>query len=312
MRAFCRIRRPWGACWTVSVTERHPLFFSLTAQKRGGGGRAGAGGVGGYPVPTSLQAPPPTPSPTTELQNDEIGVFGQVQGLKPQPQLPQPQAPKGPGPKHWPAKALEAPVLEAPSPRPQAWHLGRHFLRRSASIQNTAVITAQAPARICPAPGPPFFATIRVHPKYGRHNCAGARTDTPGIWTGKNIHNPTATKNYVSTKLPRLESATPTATRQYVFADEVPHPHGTDIASTAYDDRRDLAADPFFAASLRPYSFYACWSRRSYDPRASTPAITRKHTRPLILLRRGLPWPIRLISAPTKLPHQNAENRAEK
>ena len=123
--------------------------------------------------------------------------------------------------------------------------LGRHFLRRSASIQNTAVITAQAPARIRPAPGPPFFATIRVHPKCGRHNCAGARTDTPGIWTGKNIHNPTATKNYVSTKLPRLESATPTATRQYVFADEVPYPHGTDIASTAYDDRRDLAADPF-------------------------------------------------------------------
>ena len=55
-----------------------------------------------------------------------------------------------------------------------------------------------------------------------------------------------------------------------------------------------------------------CWSRRSYDPRASTPAITRKHTRSLILLRRGLPWPIRLISAPTKLPHQNAENRARR
>ena len=198
------------------------------------------------------------------------------QGLEAPPQGPGGPAPRpgGPDPKLQPPFSQKA--LQAPAPRfwrPRSW---------------------RPQALVRPAPGPPFFATIRVHPKYGRHNCAGARTDTPGIWTGKNIHNPTATKNYVSTKLPRLESATPTATRQYVFADEVPHPHGTDIASTAYDDRRDLAA--VFAASLRPYSFYACWSRRSYDPRASTPAITRKHTRSLILLRRGLPWPIRLIN----------------
>ena len=215
----------------------NPLLFSLTARNAAG------------PLPSRphlrgsrfSRLPPLCLPPTRRLfQNDE----SQIQApWRPPPSTGLTQGPEA-HPQGW-RPALEALVLEAPSPRPQAWHLGRHFLRRSASIQNTAVITAQAPARIRPGPGPPFFATIRVHPKYGRHNCAGACTDTPGIWTGKNIHNPTATKNYVSTKLPRLESATPTATRQYVFADEVPHPHGTDIASTAYDDRRDLAADPF-------------------------------------------------------------------
>ena len=158
------------------------------------------------------------------------------------------------------------------------------------------------------APGPPFFATIRVHPKYGRHNCASARTDTPGIRTGKNIYNPTSTKNYVPAKLPRLESATPTATRTYVFADEVPHQHAP-LTSRQPRTTNDatLLRIRFCGVFATVYSFYACcWSRRSYDPRASTPAITRKHTRSLTLLRRGLPWPIGLISAPTKLPHQNA------
>ena len=53
------IRRPWGACWMVSVTERVKTL-SLTAWKRGrGGGRGGGGGGGrgGYPVPASRQAP---------------------------------------------------------------------------------------------------------------------------------------------------------------------------------------------------------------------------------------------------------------
>ena len=200
----------------VSVTERvKTLFFSPLQPRNAGGG--GGGGVGGYPVPASLQAPTSAAAVSAVSHpfaclppGDFFGtteVQPQTKGPSPKALEARPQGPGGPAPRPWRQGRAQ----------PQAWHLGRHFLRRSASIQNTAVITAQAPARIRPA-----FGRVKTF-----------------------IHNPTATKNYVSTKLPRLESATPTATRQYVFADEVPHPHGTGIASTAYDDRRDLAADPF-------------------------------------------------------------------
>ena len=155
------------------------------------------------------------------------------------------------------------------------------------------------------APGQPFFATIRVHPKYGHHNCASARTDTPGIRTGKNIHNPTATKNYVSTKLPRLESATPTATRTCVFADEVPHQHAplTSRQPRTTNDATLLrvrfcgvfATVLLLCVFVPPFVRPACKHARHNSQ-------THQKTDPA---SRGLALAYQ-TSAPTKLPHQNA------
>ena len=94
------IRRPWGACWMVSVTERvKTLFFSpLQPRKGGGGGRAGRGGI---PCPLPSRPPPPRqpfqPSPT------------------PSPALPGWLSKfLGPGPN----RAPRAKALEAPAPKP--------------------------------------------------------------------------------------------------------------------------------------------------------------------------------------------------
>ena len=44
---FKVIRRPWGACWMVSVTERvKTLFFSPLQPRNAGGGGGGRGGGG--------------------------------------------------------------------------------------------------------------------------------------------------------------------------------------------------------------------------------------------------------------------------
>ena len=78
------IRRPWGACWMVSVTERvKTLFFSPLQPKNAGGGEGAGGGVGGvsrarFPPGPHLRSsrfsrlPPLRLPPTRRLfQNDE-------------------------------------------------------------------------------------------------------------------------------------------------------------------------------------------------------------------------------------------------
>ena len=52
------IRRPWGACWMVSVggERENPLPFSLTASKRG---RGWGGGRGGIAASFPSRSPPP-------------------------------------------------------------------------------------------------------------------------------------------------------------------------------------------------------------------------------------------------------------
>ena len=83
--AVGEVRRPWGACWMVSVTERvKTLFLSPLQPKNGGGGVGGRGGGGRGGIPCPLPSRPPhlrqpfqltpTPSPAPHqetFQNDE-------------------------------------------------------------------------------------------------------------------------------------------------------------------------------------------------------------------------------------------------
>ena len=93
------IRRPWGACWIVSVTERvKTLFFSPLRPWDAAGG-AGGGGRGVIPCPLPPRPPPPrqpfqpspTPSPASRQETfSELGwCCSRGPGLG------------GPGPKPW-------------------------------------------------------------------------------------------------------------------------------------------------------------------------------------------------------------------
>ena len=114
------VRRPWGACWMVSVTERvKTLFFSPLQPGRGGPGGGGVGGVSRarFPPGPHLRGnrfsrfPPLRLPPTRRLfQNDKWLFWLALLGARAQK----------PGRK----------ALEAPAPRPQA--LGPKPLRTRA------------------------------------------------------------------------------------------------------------------------------------------------------------------------------------
>ena len=98
------IRRPCGACWMVSVTERVKTLFFSPLQPRNAGGGVGGGGRGGRggipcPLPSSRSSRFSHLSP---LRLPPARNWWQMAhfGVQAKPRWPGPQKPlRGPGPK---------------------------------------------------------------------------------------------------------------------------------------------------------------------------------------------------------------------